>query len=68
MKLNLIYSIKKKIKLKIIRNSIRGYYNLESNSQLESIKFITHILSTNKFKITSKLFSRSIFGSATSNA
>lgn len=68
MKLNLIYSIKKKIKLKIIRNSIRGYYNLESNSQLENIKFITHILSTNKFKITSKLFSRSIFGSATSNA
>ena len=56
MRINLLHSIKKRIKLKIIRNSIRGYYKLESNSQLESIKFITHILSTSKFKINSNLF------------
>ena len=68
MKINLLHSIKKRIKLKITRNSIRGFYNLESNSQLGDIKFITHILSTNKFNLPSKLFSRYIFGNATINA
>ena len=68
MNKNLLHSFKKQIKLKITRNSIRGFYNLEKNAQLTNIKFITHILSTNKFNIPSKSFSRYIFGNATSNA
>jgi polysaccharide biosynthesis PFTS motif protein len=68
MRINLLHSIKKRIKFKITRNSIRGFYNLESNSQLRDIKFITHVLSTSKFNLSSKSFSKYIFGNAKINA
>lgn len=68
MKINLLHSFKKRIRFKITRNSIRGFYNLESNSKLRDIKLITHVLSTNKFNLSSKSFSRYIFGNAKINA